>query len=64
MMHRPLSAARSARAALAGIVIAAAAVAAGCDDPLTGNVERVGLPGLDFNLDPAASRGAATGVAK
>src|SRR5215208_2208154 len=61
VMHRPLSA---ARAALAGIVIAAAAVAAGCDDPLTGNVERVGLPGLDFNLDPAASRGAATGVAK
>ena len=61
MMHRPLSA---ARATLAGIVIAAAAVAAGCDDPLTGNVERVGLPGLDFNLDPAASRGAATGVAK
>ena len=52
-----------ARAALGALLLAALAGGA-CNDPITGNVERQGMPGLDFNLDPAASRGAATGIAK
>lgn len=60
-----LRASSATRRAIVGAVLASVAAAAvACDDPLTGNVERVGLPGLDFNLDPAPARGAAAGVAK
>ena len=46
---------------LAALVVAAAGVFSACSESITGEAEQVGIPALNFALDPSNARGTGTG---